>query len=288
MITLSGYGDTGPYSHYVAYGPAQVPLSGLSALTGYKGLPPMHAGFSYADPNAGVHGAFAIISALFHRAKTGEGQYIDMSQWECAMDVLAEGILEYTMNGREPERNGNRDPLMAPHQLFKCVDLPEKILDVTIDQWVAIVCADDSEWARLARAIGKPELASDPRFATLAARKENEDALEAIVSAWTATRRVAYVVDTLQAAGVAAGACADSKYLSEDKHLTEREYFVYREHPEVGKRQHCGIPWRMSGTVVEVKAAAPVLGQHTDEVMTGLLGYSAAEVDALRAKGALD
>ena len=248
----------------------------------------MHAGFSYADPNAGVHGAFAIISALFHRAKTGEGQYIDMSQWECAMDLLAEGILEYTMNGREPERTGNRDPLMAPHQLFKCVDLPEKILDVTIDQWVAIVCADDAEWARLARAIGKPELANDPRFATLAARKENEDELEAIVSAWTATRKVAYVVDTLQAAGVAAGACADSKYLSEDRHLTEREYFVYRDHPEVGKRQHCGIPWRMSGTPTEVKSAAPVLGQHTDEVMTGLLGYSAEEVDAMRAKGALD
>ena len=95
-------------------------------------------------------------------------------------------------------------------------------------------------------------------------------------------------MDTLQAAGVAAGACADSKYLSEDQHLTEREYFVYREHPEVGKRQHCGIPWRMSGTPSEVKTAAPVLGQHTDEVMTGLLGYSAAEVDAMRAKGALD
>ncbi len=288
MITLSGYGDTGPYSHYVAYGPAQVPLSGLSALTGYRGFPPMHAGFSYADPNAGVHGAFAIISALFHRAKTGEGQYVDMSQWECAMDLLAEGILEYTMNGREPERVGNRDPLMAPHGIFKCVDLPEKILDVTIDQFVAIVCADDTEWGRLASTIGKAEVAKDPRFATLAARKQNEDALEAIVSEYTATRKVADVVTTLQAAGVTAGACADSKYLSEDPHLTEREYFVYREHPEVGKRQHCGIPWRMSGTPCDVKTAAPALGQHTDEVMKGLLGYSAEEVEAMRSKGALD
>src|SRR6202035_1071405 len=103
MISLSGYGDTGPYRDYVAYGPSQVPLSGLSALTSYKGSPPMHAGFSYADPNAGVHGAFAIMAALFHRAKTGQGQYIDMSQWECAMGLLAEGILEYTMNGIEPE-----------------------------------------------------------------------------------------------------------------------------------------------------------------------------------------
>ena len=288
MISLSGYGDTGPYSKYVAYGPAQVPLSGLSALTGYKGFPPMHAGFSYADPNAGVHGAFALICALFHRAKTGEGQYIDMSQWECAMDLLSEGILEYTMNGREPERVGNRDPHMAPHGIFKCLDLPEKILDVTIDQWVSIVCADDAEWERLARAIGQPGLSTGTRFKTLAARKQNEDALEAIITEWTSQRRVANVVTELQNAGVAAGACADSKYISEDPHLNERDYFVYREHPAVGKRQHCGMPWRMSETVCEVKSAAPALGQHTDELMTGLLGFSKAEVEKMRADGALD
>jgi len=157
-----------------------------------------------------------------------------------------------------------------------------------IDQWVAIVCADDAEWARLARAIGKPELANDPRFATLAVRKQNEDELEATIGEWTKTRKLAYVVETLQAAGVAAGACADSKYLSEDPNLTERGYFVYREHPEVGKRQHCGIPWRMSGTPCEVRAAAPTLGQHTDEVLTQLLNYSAQEVESMRGKGSLD
>src|SRR6267378_3817279 len=108
-----------------------------------------------------------------------------MSQWECAMDLLAEGILEYTMNGREPERNGNRDPLMAPHGIFKCLDLPEQVLDVTIDEWVSIVCADDAEFTRLANALGKPELAKDARFKTLAARKLNEDALEALIAEWT-------------------------------------------------------------------------------------------------------
>jgi crotonobetainyl-CoA:carnitine CoA-transferase CaiB-like acyl-CoA transferase len=177
---------------------------------------------------------------------------------------------------------------MAPHGIFKCLDLPEKILDVTIDQWVSIVCADDAEWGRLARAIGKPELVSDARFKTLAARKENEDALEAIITEWTSRRRVADVVTELQNAGVAAGACADSKYISEDPHLTERDYFVYREHPVVGKRQHCGMPWRMSETPCEVRAAAPALGQHTDELMTGLLGFSKAEVEKMRADGALD
>src|SRR6202167_3511030 len=187
MISLSGYGDTGPFHEYVAYGPAQVPLSGLSSLTGYKGWPPMHTGFSYADPNAGVHGAFALLTALYHRAKTGAGQYIDMSQWECAMDLLAEGILEYTMNNREPIRNGNRDAFMAPHGNFRCIEWPEKIMDQSIDRFVAIVCADDAEWGRLATAMAQPDLASDARFKTLAARKQHEDELESVVEKWTST-----------------------------------------------------------------------------------------------------
>ncbi len=288
MITLSGYGDTGPDRDFVAYGPAQVPLSGLSALTGYRGGPPMHTGFSYADPNAGIHAAFAILAALHHRARTGEGQYIDMSQWECMIDVLAEGLLEYTMNGREPERDGNRVPLMAPHGNFRCLDLPEPVQGVTIDRWVSIACVDDGEWARLAGAIGRPELAGDPRFRTLKMRKENEDALEAIINEWTSRRHVREVVELLQAAGVAAGAVADNKYLSEDPNLNARGYFVHQEHPEAGRMRHCGIPWRMSGTPCEVRAAAPTLGQHTGEVLTQVLGYGESEVEELRKIGALD
>ena len=288
MISLSGYGDTGPYHEYVAYGPAQVPLSGLSSLTGYKGFPPMHAGFSYADPNAGVHGAFAVLAALFHRKKTGKGQYIDMAQWECAMDLLAEGILEYTMNGREPQRDGNRDPHMAPHGIFKCQDLPEKVLDMTIDRWVAIVCADDAEWGRLAVAMGKPELAGDARFKTLAARKGNEDELEAIVTEWTLPQRFDEVASKLQAVGVSAAPCADNKYLcDEDPHMKERDYWVELPHPEVGTKRHAGIPWRMGGTPTRVRSAAPCLGQHTDETLARL-GYGKDEIESLRKMGALD
>ena len=288
MISLSGYGDTGPYHEYVAYGPAQVPLSGLSSLTGYKGFPPMHAGFSYADPNAGVHGAFAILAALFHRKKTGAGQYIDMAQWECAMDLLAEGILEYTINGREPERNGNRDPFMAPHGIFKCQDLPEKVMEMTIDRWVSIVCGDDAEWGRLARAMGRPELADDPRFKILAARKSNEDELEALITGWTLPQRFDEVARKLQAAGVAAAPCADNKYLcDEDQHVAQRNYWVELNHPEVGVQRHAGIPWRMSGTPTAVRAPAPCLGQHTDETLARL-GYSKEEVESLRNIGALD
>jgi benzylsuccinate CoA-transferase BbsF subunit len=289
MISLSGYGDTGPYSDYIAYGPAQVPLSGLSSLTGYRGWPPMHSGFSYADPNAGIHGAFAILTALYHRNKTGEGQYIDMSQWECAMTLLPEGILEYTMNGVEPERIGNEDPLMAPHGVYKCLNRPEKVTGNTVDQFVAIVAADDAEWERLAAAIGRRELAFDPRFATLTARKTNEAELDAIIADWTVSRRADEVADTLQAAAVAAAVVADNRFLDEeDPHINQRGYFVKLEHAEVGVKKHCGIPWKMSRTECAVRAPAPCIGQHTDEILTTMLGYSPAEIDRLRAQGALE
>lgn len=287
MISLSGYGDTGPFHEYVAYGPTQVPLSGLSSLTGYKGWPPMHTGFSYADPNAGVHGAFALLAALYHRKKTGEGQYIDMSQWECAMGLLPEGIMDYTMNGRAPARDGNRDPLIAPHGIFPSNDRFENT-GVMIDMWVSIVAADDAEFGRLASAIEQPELACDPRFTTAAARKRNEDELEAAIAAWTSQRSAAEAEQILQAAGVAAAVCTPNKFVSEDAHLKERGYWVYLDHPEVGVRQHCGVPWQMSRTETKVRAPAPLMGQHTDEVLTQVLGYSAEEVTRLREAGALE
>jgi benzylsuccinate CoA-transferase BbsF subunit len=236
-----------------------------------------------------VHGAFAALTALYHRAKTGEGQYIDMSQWECAMALLPEGILEYTFNAHEPERIGNSDPQMAPHGVYRCLDRPERIAGNKIDQFVAIACADNIDWGRLARTMGRQELAADFKFATFAARKRNEDDLDAIISQWTSNRRAQDVAEMLQHAGVAAAVVADNKYLSEeDAHLKARDYFVYRNHPEVGTRQHAGVPWKMSRPETGVRSAAPTIGQHNDDVLIGLLGYSEEDVARLRAAGALD
>jgi crotonobetainyl-CoA:carnitine CoA-transferase CaiB-like acyl-CoA transferase len=230
-----------------------------------------------------------VLAALYHRARTGEGQYIDMSQWECAMALLPEGILEYTFNRRELQRLGNSNPEMAPHGIYKCLDRPERIAGNVIDQFVAIACADDIDWGRLANAIGRPELSADARFATLAGRKKNEDELDAIVSEWTSRRHATDVAEMLQRAGVAAAVVADNKYLAEeDLHLKDRDYFIYLDHPEVGKRQHAGVPWKMSRTETTVRSAAPTIGQHNDDVLTGVLGYTREEVAGLRAAGALD
>ena len=220
MISMSGYGCSGPERDYVSYGPAQVPLSGLSSLTGYRGFPPMHVGISYGDPTAGLHAAVAVLAALWHREETGEGQFIDLSQWETTIAVIPEGVIQYGWSGTQPERDGNRDPWMAPHGIFRCAG----------DQrWIAIAVRNDVEWQAFARAIGRPELAEDERFATLAARKTNEDELEAIVEGWTRQRTPAEATSALQAAGIPAFPCYDSRDIAEDAHLREAGFFVELE-----------------------------------------------------------
>ena len=274
MISMSGYGATGPERAYVSYGPAQVPMSGLSSVTGFPGFPPMHVGFSYGDPNGGLHGAFAVLAALMHRARTGEGQYIDLSQWETSVALLGEGLMAEQMHGDPPPRAGNRDAHMAPHGLFRCQGQ---------DRWVSIVVANEDEWRRLCRGMGRPELADDARFASLADRKKNEDVLESVIGEWTQARTDIEVTHTLQAAGVAVFPALTNKDLAQDQHLQERGFFVEREHPEVGVRRHAGVPWVFSDTPCQVHRSAPCLGQDTDAVLQNLLGYSAEEVTALRA-----
>ena len=278
MISLSGYGSTGPEHEFVSYGPAQVPLSGMSSLTGYSGSPPMHVGISYGDPTGGLHGAVAVLAALMHREYTGEGQYIDLSQQETSIAVLAEGLLEQSINGGQPPRCGNRDPLMAPHGVFRCAGE---------QRWTAIAVRDDEEWQRFATMIGGAALATDPRFVTLAARKANEDALEAVVTEWTVTRSVEDIVRSLQAAGIPAFASMSNENLSRDAHLNQSGLFVYPSHPEVGPVQHVGIPWRMSGTPTSVRRPAPCLGEHTEEILSRVLGYNAATIAELRRENVL-
>jgi crotonobetainyl-CoA:carnitine CoA-transferase CaiB-like acyl-CoA transferase len=278
MIALSGYGATGPDSDKVSYGPAQVPLSGMSSLTGYRGFPPMHVGISYGDPTGGLHGAVAVLAALMHRARTGEGQYIDLSQWETSIAVLGEGILAETMGGGAPARDGNRNPAMAPHDVFRADGE---------DRWIAIAVEDDDGWVRFARCIGRPELGGDPRFATLAARKRNEDALGEIVTAWTSARTPEDATAALQAAGIAAFMSSRNRDLAESVHLRARGYFVELEHAEVGRRVHAGVPWRMTTSDSRVGKAAPCLGADTDQVLRDACGYDAATIAALRAADVL-
>ena len=221
MIALSGYGATGPEREFVSYGPAQVPLSGMSSVTGYADWPPMHVGISYGDPTGGLHGAVA---------------------------VLGEALLEQSMTGRQPPRTGNRVPHMAPHGVFRCAGE---------QRWVAIAVRDDDDWRRCAAEMDHVELADDARFATLAARKTNEDALEALVSAWTAPQAAEEVAERLQRAGVPACVSMHSKDIAEDPHLAASGFFVHLPHPEVGTRLHLGVSDIRHGTPPPASASTP-------------------------------
>jgi crotonobetainyl-CoA:carnitine CoA-transferase CaiB-like acyl-CoA transferase len=152
-------------------------------------------------------------------------------------------------------------------------------------RWVAIAARDDAEWQRLAAEIRSTELADDPRFTTLQARKNHEDELESIVTEWTSGQRAEDVVSRLQAKGIPAFVSMSNQDLAEDAHLNESGFFACLEHPEVGTQRHLGIPWRMSGTPCHVRHAAPCLGQNTDDVLKRILAYSEERIEQLRADG---
>ncbi len=281
QISMAGYGQSGPHAHYVAYGPVQIPMIGLMGLTGYRSGPPREVAISYIDYNAGLHGAVAVLAALRHRERTGEGQCIDMSQWEAAMGLVAEGVLAYQMTGEQPPRIENRDPYEAPQGVYRCAGPGE-------DAWLALACWSDAEWQALAQAIGRADLAREPALATRAGRKADEDRIDQAIAAWTAVREAGQAAAELRAAGVAAQVVATTKAVAEDARLAAREFWVELPHPECSGARHAGIPWRFSATPLAVRRAAPALGQHTDEVLREVLGYDADRIAALHAAGALE
>jgi benzylsuccinate CoA-transferase BbsF subunit len=278
VASISGFGHSGPQKKYMGYGPAMAPVSGLSSLTGYQGGSPQEVGISYGDPNSGIHAAAAVCAALVARQRTGQGQYIDVSLFEAVAALVSEGWMDYVMNGTQPERDGNHDPIMAPHNCFRCAGE---------DAWVSIACGSDAEWQALCQAMGQPQLARDARFATAPDRKANEDELEKLLTAWTSQRDRWAITQLLQETGVAAFPAMSASDLAEDKNLEARGAFSRLPHPEVGARLHMGIPWLLAESPNGVRAPAPLLGQHTYEVLREDLGFDDADIARLRVAGAI-
>ena len=275
LASISGYGQVGPYREYLAYGPALVPLTGLASVTGFIGGKPDLFGPSIPDPTAGMTAAWAVVSALEQREQTGVGDHLDISLWEATGVLALEAWMQYAFDGTQPERMGNRDPFMAPHGCFASRG---------DDEWVSIACADDAQWAKLAALIDAA-LVDDERFLTLDARKANEDALEEIVSTWTAGRDRWEVTWLLQAQGVAAFPSFTTEDIVQDPHLNSRGFIERLLHPEVGRRAHVGIPWRHDRRPNGVRMPAPCLGADTDTLLTEILGYDAATIKELRDGG---
>lgn len=274
MISLAGFGQTGPFRDYVSYGPIMAAHSAMQTLTTYPGDQPRSLGISYGDPVIGIFGAYLLNAALIHRKRTGQGQYIDLSNLEALEMLMPEALLEYAMNRRDLPAMGNHDRWMSPHNCYKTLGDAE--------QWVTIAVGTEDEWRALCGAMGMLSMADDPRFSTAALRKRNEDELDRIITAWTAERDRWAITETLQRAGVAAIPTFGNKDIATDPHLRERGFLVDLDHPDVGARTYAGVPWSMSATPCKLHRASPCLGQDTDAVLSRLLGYTPEQLAELR------
>jgi benzylsuccinate CoA-transferase BbsF subunit len=275
MLSMSGYGQTGPYAKFVSYGLMIASHCGLHTVTSYHGDRPRELGISYADPTTGIFGAYLIIAALIHRDRTGLGQHIDLSMLEAMETIMPEALLEYAIGGGEPRPIGNHDPWMAPHNCYKARGDAEA--------WVTIAVGSEPEWRALCKAMEMPAMADDARFRDAPARKRNEAELDRLVNAWTAQRDRWEATEILQRAGVAAIPMYTNEDVAKDRHMRERGFLIELPHPEIGAYTHAGVPWTMSHTPCKVRSAAPCLGADTDDVLGKILGYSPEKIAGLRA-----
>jgi len=271
---ISGYGNYGPYRDYLGYGPTTAPLSGLSSMTGYEGGKPEEVGVSLGDPAAGIATAHLLVAALIARRRTGEGQFIDTSLWEATASSTVEGWTQQILTGQQPDFCGNRDPIMAPHNLYRCQGE---------DDWVAVSCATEQQWQRLAALLDL----DDPKFASETSRKHSENELDALIEAWTSAHDKWEITRILQNEGIPAMPSLDVQSLETDPHLNYRGFIERLEHPVVGTLAHTGIPWILRDGPNGVRSPAPMLGEHTDQVLSSLLDFSDAEIQDLRDRNVL-
>ncbi len=272
VASLSAYGHDGPWANVPGIGGTIEPTAGQSALLGYADGPPLNSGQMYPDPIAGLYGVLGIVSALHHRERTGHGQYIDLSMQESNLSVIGDAALEFTTNGTQRPRLANRHTTFAPHGVFATLGT---------ERWLALACETETQWRALCEVAHHAEWPIDPRFATNAARKANEDALEAVIAAWTAEADRDDLAARLIAAGVLAAPVLDSLEVAQDAHLRARNVVREIDHPEVGRRLQAALPMHFSRTPADIVRHAPLQGQHTYEVLEELLGMGAAEVDEL-------
>jgi crotonobetainyl-CoA:carnitine CoA-transferase CaiB-like acyl-CoA transferase len=296
-VSMSGFGHTGPWRDYVSYGPTLQALAGYTLLMRHPHGEPAGWGFSYSDMAGGCSGALAVLLALWHRRRTGEGQHVDLSQFENVVTLLGPRLLETLNQGgfETPSAGPSAGPGLdndsqempgAPHGVYRCADLPGE--GPARDRWCAIAVFAEAEWACFRAALGNPPWCADARFATLRARITNRPALDAHVQTWTRPQRAEDVMTQLQRAGIAAGVVANAEDLCRrDPHLQARGYWTRVPTAEGGTVELDGVPVMLSATPGAVRTPGPLLGEHTAAVLERVLGLSAAAIIELRAAKAV-
>jgi len=274
MVSMSGFGNTGPEQDYVAYVPV-MEAAGLTSITGFPDMMPMATGTGYGDWLLGMSGAAAVLAALLYRRRTGKGQHINVSGREAVITHIGEAVMDYTMNRRVWGRIGNRHPFMAPHGCYRCKDK---------DEYVTIAVSNDEEWKALCKVIGDPLWTREERFSTTLGRWQNQDELDGLIEEWTRKHHHYEAMHILQQAGVPAGAVLNSKGVLLDPHLLERRFFpVIEHHPDVGKRpQPMQMPAKFSESWGGPLKPAPRVGEHNEFILGELLGMSKKEMASLK------
>lgn len=275
LCSLSAYGNSGPWANIPGIGGTIEPTSGMSALLGYRDGPPMNSGQMYPDAAAGFNGAAAIVAALRHRDRTGEGQYIDLSMQEANLAFVGEAALEYTALGRQRPRMGNRHTTFAPHGIFPCSGH---------DRWIAIACETETQWNAFDRVVGRG-WGAGVRFGTLAARKANEDLLEAEIAGWTRLQERDALATALVAEGVVAAPVLDAFEVAADQGLRARGVVVEVEHAEAGRWPQVASPFHFGRTPGPSPRPAPRLGEHSREILQEWLAMPVERYDDLVVRG---
>ena len=278
MLRTCMHGHTGPLSKQHGQGFILTALSGVDSLISWPDRAPAGAYGPFTDYVVPQLNTISLIAALDYRRRTGKGQYIDQSQHEATMGLIAPLILDYTVNRRDITGHGNRVSGAAPHGIYRCQG---------DDRWCAIAVFTEEEWTGFCRVIGRPSLTKDPRFTTLPKRKENEDELDKLVEAWTSRRSPEDVMRLMQQARVAAGLVSNAKDMAGDPQMKHYNFFEEREHPVQGKIPFSHGPgFRLSDEYYEI-GRSNLLGEHNDYVFTKLLGFTDAEFAGLIAEGVI-
>src|SRR6185295_16825445 len=270
------FGLDGPWRDRVGFAQTMEQISGMAWVTGHADGPPVIPR-GPCDPLAGLHAAFALLVALEHRRQTGQGQLVEATMVEAALNAAADQVIERSAYGRLIERDGNRGPVAAPQNIYACRGT---------EQWIALAVVTPAHWAALVDLLGRPAWALDGALSTAAGRRARHDPIDRELAGWFAAQERDDAVERLVARGVPAAPVVSPREVDRNPHLRARGFFETVTHPIVGTHDYPGLPMRFSaGPTRWFRAPAPMLGQHNDEILRGLLGLGDAEIAALRADG---
>jgi len=274
MLRMPGFGLDGPWRDRVGFAQTMEMLSGMAWVTGHADAPPVTPR-GPCDPLAGLHATFALLVALEHRDRTGEGQLVEVAMIEAALNATAEQTVEHDVYGRLLERQGNRGPAAAPQNVYACRGE---------EQWLALAVASDAQWQALREVLGRPAWSDDPALESEAGRRKAHDVLDEHLAAWCASQPLEEVVEQLAAAGVPAGVVILPPDVVHNPQLLARGFFEEMDHPVTGRNLYSGLPLRLSrGPRRWNRTTTPTLGEHNEEILGGELGLSTEELDRLRA-----